>query len=212
MILKKCNCCLSEKSIELFVKDSDRKDGYKNICKDCKYKKYKSDDSQLRKEQKKEWNKNNKDKLKKAFDKWKTDKPQEYKDKLKRDNIKYRLENNIRSRILSAFKNNSISKNTKSAMLTGMSSFELKNYLLSMGYDKNIHHIDHIIPLSLFDLTIHEHQLIACNYLNLQPLLVKDNLSKNNNLINSWQDKIKEICNHLNIDHAPVIDHINQYI
>jgi len=48
-------------------------------------------------------------------------------------------------------------------------------------------HIDHIMPLSSFDLTDKKQFSAACNYKNLQPLWAKDNLKKG--------DRIKEQIN-----------------
>lgn len=48
-----------------------------------------------------------------------------------------------------------------------------------MGWDnKGKWHIDHIKPLSSFDLTDRAQLLQACNYTNLQPLWAKDNIAK----------------------------------
>lgn len=46
----------------------------------------------------------------------------------------------------------------------------------------SVWHIDHVIPLSHFDLDDEEEQLIAFNWRNTAPLLARDNLVKNNNI------------------------------
>jgi hypothetical protein len=41
-------------------------------------------------------------------------------------------------------------------------------------------HVDHILPLSSFDLTIEDEVKKACHFTNLQPLWWQDNLEKGN--------------------------------
>ena len=55
-------------------------------------------------------------------------------------------------------------------------------------------HIDHVIPLSKFNLEDEEEQLIAFNWRNTMPLSAKENLSKNNKII---QSQIEQHTNHL---------------
>ena len=56
-------------------------------------------------------------------------------------------------------------------------------------------HIDHIKPISVFNLDDEEEFLDCCNYTNLQPLLSKDNLIKKNKWTDEddvfWNDNIK---------------------
>ena len=56
-------------------------------------------------------------------------------------------------------------------------------------------HIDHIKPVSSFNLDEGDEFLDCCNYTNLQPLLIKDNLSKNDKWTDDdnkyWNENIK---------------------
>ena len=56
-----------------------------------------------------------------------------------------------------------------------------KNYTLENR--GNIWHIDHVIPLSRFDLDNEQEQLVAFNWRNTMPLDAKENLKKNNRLV-----------------------------
>ena len=56
----------------------------------------------------------------------------------------------------------------------------------------NLWHIDHIIPISKFNIMDENEQLIAFNWRNTMPLLASENLSKNNKII------IPQIKNHYN--------------
>ena len=45
-------------------------------------------------------------------------------------------------------------------------------------------HIDHIVPLSFFDLSDRKQLLQACHYTNLQPLWAEENRKKSNRMLN----------------------------
>jgi hypothetical protein len=87
----------------------------------------------------------------------------------------------IRSRLGRAIK----CKLASTQKLVGCSWTELIEYItrfLQPGMTwKNygMWHIDHIKPLSSFDLTQISEQLKACHYTNLQPLWAADNMAKN---------------------------------
>jgi hypothetical protein len=79
-------------------------------------------------------------------------------------------------------------KNSSAVGDLGCSIQEFKLYLESKfqtgmtwdNYGRKGWHIDHIIPISRFDLLNAEQAKIACHYTNLQPMWWNENLKKGN--------------------------------
>ena len=100
----------------------------------------------------------------------------------------YKLSLSLRRRLRCALKK--AYKNGSAVEDLGCSIHELKTYLeskfqsgMSWGnWNYEGWHIDHIKPLSSFDLTDRNQFLQACHYTNLQPMWAKDNLSKGNRI------------------------------
>jgi hypothetical protein len=92
----------------------------------------------------------------------------------------------IRSRIYLSLK-----KDKKTIEYLGCNSNEYIQWILSNNNNYTLEnhgtewHIDHVIPLSKFDLNDECEQYIAFNWRNTMPLSRKENLSKNNKIIHS---------------------------
>lgn len=106
------------------------------------------------------------------------------------NDIQYRMAKNLRSRLYHAIKDGN--KSGSAVRDLGCSIEELKIWLENKfqsgmtwenwGTGDGKWHIDHIMPLSSFDLTDREQFLKACHYTNLQPLWAEDNLRKGNKM------------------------------
>jgi len=138
------------------------------------------------------WYKINKDKIKlreKIYRSLNKDKKNLYFKNKKKTDIQYKLSCNLRNRLNSAIKGNY--KAGSAVKDLGCSVEELKSYIESkfqpgMTWDNwttDGWHIDHIKPLSSFDLTDRKQLLEACHYTNLQPLWAKDNIIKSDKLV-----------------------------
>ena len=135
---------------------------------------------------KKEWYQSNKDIIKvknKLKDKNEfLSKRRIYERKKRKNDIQFKLSRALRNRLY-IIKKQKVGSAVKDL---GCTIDELKTYLESkfqsgMTWDNwtsDGWHIDHIKPLSSFDLTNREQFLEACHYTNLQPLWAKDNLLK----------------------------------
>lgn len=105
-----------------------------------------------------------------------------------------------RPRIRTILRENGIKKSKRTTEYLGCSLSFFKAYIekqltSEMCWD-NIH-IDHIKPVSKFDLSDPEQFAQCCHYSNLQPLLSEDNLSKSNKWSDedelNWQENICDI-------------------
>lgn len=93
----------------------------------------------------------------------------------------------VRTRIICALS----CKNKHTIEYLGCNSTEYIKWILDNenGYTLenrgSVWHIDHVIPLSHFNLDDEKQQTIAFNWRNTMPLFCKENLSKNNKIIKS---------------------------
>jgi hypothetical protein len=129
------------------------------------------------------------------------EKNKEY-NQIKKEKIKIKRKNDISFRINEVFRSKLHRKINKKSLqyneYLGCNS-EMLNKWLENNFDTQINwnnygviwHIDHVIPINLFDKTIDKDIKICFNWKNLCPLFAKENIAKSDNL------KIKYIINHV---------------
>lgn len=152
-VIKTCNKCLLPKNTSLFYKNVRYKDGYVSSCKDCH--------SLL----------------------WKTYYNKTYKSVLstkgKTDEI-YKLKQTVKSYIHSQLKIKGLRKIDSTMKYIGCSIHELREWIMFQckDYDSSKYQIDHVIPLSSFNLLNKNEIEIAFHWTNIQILSNSDNLKK----------------------------------
>jgi hypothetical protein len=111
-----------------------------------------------------------------------------YQNKRNKEDVNHRLAGSLRARLRAAIKKNRTVKSFRTMELVGCTIDELKQHLESKfkkGMSWNNYgkwHVDHVVPVDFFDLTKIEEQKKCFHYLNLQPLLARDNLRKRNRI------------------------------
>lgn len=191
MHTKKCSKCGEEKPIIEFHKSKRGKYGVHSLCKICdsiKRKKYSESRPGYDKNRKKEYYYSNKEIEHQRHKTW-VEKNREHirnwakeydKSRCKNDE-KYKLKKIIRGRIHRGFDTYSKSGKTKSCKEYGIDFDAIFNHI-GPRPDKS-YHLDHIIPLSLFDLDNPEHVRLAHLPENLRWLPGKENLEKHDKII-----------------------------
>jgi hypothetical protein len=105
----------------------------------------------------------------------------------------YTVAMRVRSRIYQALKAGGYSKPDKTDNLVGCSFSFLRQHIErqfkgKMSWDNpNSYHIDHIVPLTAFDLTDPTQLKVACNWQNMRPLSPRKNMSKGAKLLHPQQ-------------------------
>jgi len=154
-------------------------------------KEYQKNNEEKIKVYQKEYQKNNEEKISikaKEYNKNHKKEANKRQNNRKKTDINYRLACNLRSRLNEAIKNNY--KSGSAVRDLGCSIPQLREYLESKfqpgmtwdNWSKCGWHIDHIIPLSKFNLENREELLKAVYFTNLRPLWAKDNISKGDKL------------------------------
>lgn len=123
----------------------------------------------------------------------------------------YRIIKLLRGRINKFLFENNSHKNKKSEELIGCDWETAIKYLIGIGY-KEGKHLDHIIPLSAFDVDNIEHRKIMFYYKNLQPLSPSENLRKGNRLPVNYNDILTCICCELLIDEEKISNYFRSLI
>lgn len=179
--MKFCKNCRSHKSYNAFYSDKRLKDGYKSKCKNCyleKVKNYNAENKNSQVTYHQKYYIENKVSLLERQKKYN----KQYQNDRRKTDINYRLAAMLRTTIYRCVKGTI--KVASSVRDLGCSIEYFKNYIEQKFQEgmtwKNYGewHLDHIIPLSKFDLRDRSHFLIACNYTNYQPLWAADNIKK----------------------------------
>jgi hypothetical protein len=180
METKVCSKCKEEKKFCEYSKDKTRKDGLYLNCKECEKKRFKiyreKNVEKLRKKYREDKQKNP-NYIKEWYQKNPNYNSQYEKKRRDSDPIFY-LRKKMRNRLRDYFR----TKTKKTVEYLGCSFVELKEHLEKQFSDgmtwenRNLWHIDHIIPLCSAKCEDELYKL--CHYTNLQPLWAKDNLKK----------------------------------
>lgn len=186
--MKTCNTCNEEKSFDAFHKQAKAPDRHNYICKTCSSAvttKWYKQNSKRHNELSKKYHVENKDYYDNYRKNNKVRKRENHKKQLQ-NNINVKLACSLRTRLWQAIKANQ--KSGSAVKDLGCTIEQLKVHLESKfisgmtWQNQGKWHIDHIIPLSKFNLSNRKELLKAVHYTNLQPLWATDNFHKSNKI------------------------------
>jgi hypothetical protein len=192
--IKKCSKCGEVLPIEKFNFRNEKtgyRQNYCRICQRIKNKEYRLNNLQKERNRDKEYRENNKTQISKNYKKYYETHKDYYRNRMLikfRENLQYRLGNNISRGMRQAL--NNLKGHYHWEKLVNYKAKDLKQHLENQfkdnmswdNYGKKGWHIDHIIPISWWKYKSPEdREFKQCWALaNLQPLWAEDNYKKNN--------------------------------
>ena len=214
-----CRCLRAEDEYEIYkgtrrksclkckanrIKYQEKSKIYRDGRKDKKRemdKKYRENNLEKKKEYLKEYRENNKEYINQRVNEWRRNNKCEhnkYRGVCSICNLQLYLVNLQRSSLKRMLKISNLSKIKPTIAYLGCSAEYFKEYLQKKMTDEmtfeNIH-IDHIKPVSRFNLDDPDEFSFCCHYTNLQPLLATDNIKKGDKWTEEneiyWNDNIK---------------------
>lgn len=188
---KRCTKCSEVKEFKDFVPQKTGFMGFKAQCKTCDLKYDKAYQAQTKSRAERDKTPKSiqyrKDYISKNKDWWR-EYEREYKNSRRQEDMFFRIKGNLSCRLSDLIQNRGLGQRT--VELLGCDRNVFLNHLESQftegmtweNYGLKGWHVDHIIPLSSFDLTNEDEVKKACHYTNLQPLWWQDNLEKGNKI------------------------------
>jgi hypothetical protein len=155
----------------------------------------------------KRYRENNKEKLRDRHREWRQGNREHlraYKKRRRQENPHLALINRIRCRTWGAIKTANARKSARTLELVGCTAKELAEWIESKFTDGMCWarigeiHVDHLIPLSAFDLSDPEQQAVAFHFTNLRPMWDIENLRKSDRIFGqqcfgfAYADRIAE--------------------
>lgn len=173
---KICTKCGETKEISCFQQRTDTKSKtYRNDCMTCRNE-YVGNFKRTSEKSKKRQNERQKERRK--------------------DDPAFLMNQRIRSRLGKALRANNTTKTEHLVDIIGCTIPFFKDHIEKlfkpgMSWDEKNFVIDHIIPVSYFDLTSVEEQKICFHYTNMQPLTFTENAKKSDKLLPEYSDYLK---------------------
>lgn len=210
VVEKKCSKCGKIKPVEEFWKDKTKNTGLASFCILCSKESrsnYYLENKEILDEYQRQWRQSAIGRISTLNSQRKADKKQiesgkkaKYERNKSKNDPNFKIKKKIKNRVNKVLKIQGAIKEKSIFYLLGCNINELKEYLESqfqpgMTWENHgtVWHIDHILPISKFDLKNIEHQKICFHFLNLQPLWAEENMKKGEEIVENAEYLIDAI-------------------